>query len=153
MTTKQATAIKEIVDTRGNATAAMRKAGYAEKTIKNPKNLTESKAFKEVMEAQGISDERLANILSEGLDATTKKPHLVDRDDKGRPIYEYVKEDDFLTRHKYLETSLRLKGHERQIAPNTVIIPIYGGLSGRPEDVPLPGYDSDSQNIQAQATH
>jgi len=47
--------------------------------------------------------------LNEGLQATSKKPHLVDRDEKGKPVYEYTDEEDYSVRHKYLETGLKLK--------------------------------------------
>ena len=57
-----------------------------------------------------MPDGLLVKTHKEGLRATTRKPHLIDRDDKGRPIYDYVSEDDFSTRHKYLDTAYKLKG-------------------------------------------
>lgn len=155
MTIKQATAAKYIAE-GDSVSKAMRKAGYKPSAAKNPKLLTESKSFRETLEKLGISDVKLAQRLNEGLDATkpiyknnnaTKKVELVDHS------------PDFAVRHKYVETSLRLKGHDKEVPPTTVIIPIYGGLSARPDDVrdtkevPLSGYDSHPQHIPAQAAN
>lgn len=107
-TIKQKKAFEKIVENRGNVVQSMRDAGYAEKTLKNPKNLTDSDGWKELMD-QHLPDKLLAKVHKEGLQATTKKPHLVDRDDKGRPVYEYIPEDDYSTRHRYLETAYKLK--------------------------------------------
>ena len=46
-TLKQKLAVKEFVENHGVASRAMIKAGYKEKTAKNPKNLTDSEGFKE----------------------------------------------------------------------------------------------------------
>lgn len=155
MTTKQAIAIKEITENHRSVHSAMKRAGYSPNTYSKPKNLTTTKAFREIMEAQGISDERLATIIDEGLGSMVYvKTERVEGVGKNRlKTEEIVTMPDVNARHKYLETSLRLKGHDRAPAPNIAIIPIYGGLSGRPEDVPLPGHDSDPQDLQTQATH
>lgn len=49
-TIRQKTAINKIVEKRGSVSAAMREAGYSAKTAKNPKNLTNSKSFKELLD-------------------------------------------------------------------------------------------------------
>ena len=49
-TIKQKKAIQKIVENHGNVSKAMREVGYEYKTAKNPKNLTESKGYKEVAE-------------------------------------------------------------------------------------------------------
>lgn len=46
---RQRTAIKKLVETRGVVSKAMIAAGYEPKTAKNPKNLTESKAYKQAL--------------------------------------------------------------------------------------------------------
>jgi len=68
-TIKQKKAAEEIVGKRGNITAAMRAAGYSEKTIKNPKNLTESEAWKQLM-AKHLSDDKLSKMHDELLHST-----------------------------------------------------------------------------------
>jgi hypothetical protein len=60
--------------------------------------------------ADAFPEKDLIKVHKEGLAATTLKPHLVDRDDKGRPVYEYMLEDDYAVRHKYLDTAYKLKG-------------------------------------------
>jgi len=47
---KQKKAIKNYIENNGNASKAMRDAGYTEATAKNPSNLTKSKAFLALME-------------------------------------------------------------------------------------------------------
>lgn len=62
---------------------AMRRAGYAENTIKNPKDLTESPAWKELLE-QHLSDKKLVNKHKELLEATKLEsatfPNFVPKD-------------------------------------------------------------------------
>ncbi len=52
----------------------------------------------------------------------------------------------------YKEIMDRLEGRVQQEAPiqNTVIIPIYGGLSGKPDKVEVRGHNSDSKNLPTQ---
>lgn len=49
-TEKQKKAIKNAVENGGNISKAMREAGYSPKTAKNPKKLTESAAWNDLME-------------------------------------------------------------------------------------------------------
>jgi len=107
-TLKQKKAIKNIVENRGNVYKGMIEAGYPHSTAKNPSNLTESKAWLELMD-DNITDEDLIKVHKQGLKAYRKYPQITDRDDKGRPIYEYVQQPDFDARHKYLETAYKLK--------------------------------------------
>lgn len=154
MTTKQAKAAQYIAE-GDSVSKAMQKAGYAKTTSRNPQQLTRSKTFREIMESIGISDKKIAERLNEGLDATTAiKTERVEGVGKNRlKTEELTTRPDYLTRHRYLETSLKLKGHEKAPPQSTIIVPIYGGLSGRPEDVPLPGHNSDTEDIQTKATH
>lgn len=122
-TTKQKKAIKYIVE-GDSASKAMAKAGYAPSVAKNPKVLTDSITFIETMEKLGISDEKLAKVLEEGLEAT-------------KTIVMGSKEDSFVdiqpdhpTRHKFLETGLRLKGHSKEVTNNnTIVLPILSNAS------------------------
>ena len=76
MTTfKQKQAAKKIVGNRGNVTKTMREVGYAEKTIQNPKNLTESKGWKGLMKKY-LSDKSLVEKHKKLLNAT-KLEHMV----------------------------------------------------------------------------
>lgn len=58
-TERQKKAIKKVVERGGNVSKSMREAGYSPKTAKNPKKLTESKAWEELME-QNLPDKDLA---------------------------------------------------------------------------------------------
>lgn len=58
-TLKQKAAIEKVVENHGNVSRAMLEVGYDPTTAKNPKNLTESKAWVELME-QHIPDADLA---------------------------------------------------------------------------------------------
>jgi hypothetical protein len=59
-TEKQKRAIANVVENRGNVSKAMRDAGYTPATAKNPKNLTQSDAWTELME-QVLPDQLLAD--------------------------------------------------------------------------------------------
>src|SRR3990167_5508000 len=108
-TIKQKRAAKKILENPSlPISRVMREVGYKENTAVDPGNLTRSKGWEELME-KNLPDKLLAKVHLEGLKATEKKPHLIDRDDKGRPVYEYIKEDDFSTRHKYLDSAYKLK--------------------------------------------
>lgn len=107
-TIKAKIAFKETLKNGGNIKEAMIKAKYAPTTVKNSENLTNSKGWLQLVEEK-LSDSVLLKVHKEGLKATTKKPHMIDRDDKGRPIYEYTDEVDHPTRHRFLETAYKLK--------------------------------------------
>jgi hypothetical protein len=60
-TQKQRKAIKNVVENGGNVSKAMRDAGYSPKTAKNPKKLTDSKTWKELME-EYLPEKDLAKV-------------------------------------------------------------------------------------------
>lgn len=137
-TARQKKAIAHVV-AGDSVSKAMRKAGYSPSSAKNPKVLTETPAFLQTMERLGISDEKIAQRINEGLDAT----RAVVMGTKSEESFVDI-QPDFMVRHKYVETSLKLKGHAvEKPVNNVIVVPIYGGLSARPEDVSLPRYNSD----------
>lgn len=69
------------------------KSGYTEVTAKEPGRILVGKGFQETIARYGITDEKLATRLGEGLDANKKDAA------------------DHNVRHKYLETALDLKGY------------------------------------------
>ena len=95
-TIKAKKAFKEITENHCSVKSAMLKAGYAKSTASKPKNLTESKCWKELIE-EYLPDNLLAKVHKEGLQAM-----------KG-------KKADHYARHKYLDTAYKLKG---DYAPN-----------------------------------
>ena len=101
-TLKQKLAVKEITEKHISVSKAMLNVGYNKVTALKPQNLTKSKGFKELIKSVGVSDEDLAEILSGGLRANKiiTSPTEPDR--------EYP---DWATRHKFLETGLRMRGY------------------------------------------
>lgn len=69
MTQKQAQAIQNSMENAGNISQAMLKAGYSPATAKNPKELTQSKAWQEVMK-EYLPDAELFQAHKEALKAT-----------------------------------------------------------------------------------
>ena len=103
-TPKQKKAIVKVVENGGNVSKAMRDAGYSPATAKNPQKLTESQAFRIYMEKAGVTDEKLVGVLKDGLEAT--KTIVMGSEDSS-----FVDiQPDHPTRHKYLETAIKIKG-------------------------------------------
>lgn len=74
-----------------SVSSAMLEAGYTPASAKNPKNLTQTKYFIDIMEKHGVTDDKIAKVLDEGLGAVKNG------------------EADYSTRHKYMETALKVK--------------------------------------------
>lgn len=100
-TIKQKIAFERVMENRGNISKSMREAGYSEATAKNPKNLTTSLAWDDMVK-EFLPDDLLIKVQVEGLGATTVKSSFSEPD-------KVVK--DYSVRHKYLETALKIKGH------------------------------------------
>ncbi len=99
-TLKQKKAHKLSVENHGNVSKSMKEAGYTEASAKNPKNLTESKGWAELME-EAFPDDLLTKVHTEGLEATKINSSHTE------PDYAVP---DFAIRHKYLETAYKIKG-------------------------------------------
>lgn len=69
-TLKQKMAVKKIVENRGNVSKAMVEVGYDEDTAKNPKNLTDSKGYKELLD-ELLPDDFILGALRDDIE---KKP-------------------------------------------------------------------------------
>ena len=80
-----------MVENGGKMSPAMRKAEYSIAYSKHPEKLKRTKTWKELVDER-LSDEKLSRVLDEGLEATT---------DKGRA--------DYFARHRYVETSLKVR--------------------------------------------
>ena len=96
-------------DPRRSMGEVMQEVGYSKTYSRVPQTFKNTEVAKKEYKAR-FPEKLLEKIHKEGLKATTKKPHLIDRDDKGRPVYEYVEEVDYSTRHKYLDSAYKLKG-------------------------------------------
>lgn len=100
-TIRQKKAAIEIVENGGVVSTAMIASGYSKNTAKTPSKLTDSDGFKELMIGMGIDDTKLLNVLNDGLNAMKIVTSHTEPD---RDI------PDHPTRHKFLETGLKLRG-------------------------------------------
>ena len=103
-TIKQKKAFERVMENHGNISKSMREAGYSEVTAKNPKNLTKSPVWEEMIN-EYLPDELLLKVQVEGLGATVIKTSFSEPDKEVK---------DFPTRHRYLETALKIKGHLKE---------------------------------------
>ena len=98
-TIKQKKAVRITLENSGIVSKAMLDAGYSPTVAKTPSVLTSSKGWAELMEKH-ISDDKLAKVHDEGLEAT--KIHGTGDD--------FIEIPDFAVRHKYMDTGYKLKG-------------------------------------------
>src|SRR3990167_8610167 len=106
---RQRLAIKKVMDSRGKkpVCTAMVEAGFSPSTAKNPKNLTESKAWKELMEQQ-LPDRFLARKHVALLNK--KETRVVFDNSTGEWIAQPTGEVDTQAVSKGLDMAYKLKG-------------------------------------------
>lgn len=105
-TIRQRKAAENLVAKGSSVAQAMRDAGYSPRTVRDPGKLTRSEAFIQLMEQGGLTDSRLVQVLDDGLGATKAVVMGVKSEESFVDVT-----PDYPTRHKYLETGLRLKGY------------------------------------------
>lgn len=127
-TIKQKKAIEKIVENNGNVSKSMREVGYSKETAKNPKSLTESKGFKELIKKY-LPNKDLLKVHKAGLKAGKK---IFKNNNETGKIEEVGTEPDFAVRHKYLDTGYKLKGsyapEKLDIRENLTIEDVKGKL-------------------------
>lgn len=84
----------------------LKAAGYSDSISEKPAFVTRSQGFIELLEKAGVTDDKLAKVLDEGLTASRA---VVMGKDSGDSFVDI--QPDHAVRHKYLETGLRLKGY------------------------------------------
>lgn len=99
MTAKQKRAALKTLENGGNVSKAMREVGYSASVAKNPQKLTQSKGWEEFLD-EYFPDSKLLEVGKNGLDATKLATSFTEAD-------QFI--PDWPTRHKYLETALKLK--------------------------------------------
>lgn len=114
LTRRERLLFKNLADSPGISIGeAARKAGYAESTVRSTiYTRLQAKAslntgIKEIMDAQGLTDEKLVEKISEGLDAMkvlSEKGGLTETDIP-----------DYSIRAKYLELAAKWKGLEKNL--------------------------------------
>lgn len=102
LTIKQKLLARSIIDNpKQTLKTAMLSVGYTENTARNPSQVVNKQSFVDLMEKNGITDNYLNEKLKEGFEANRQ---IVTRD-------EIIDTPDYNSRHKYLETALKLKNH------------------------------------------
>lgn len=116
-------AIKDLVENGGSVSAAMRRAGYSPKTAKTPKKLTESRAYKELME-EILPDKFLTEKHKELLSVPMKRRTYI----KG----EFESEEtslDVQAISKGLDMAYKIKGHyapeKKEISGNLSLTELF----------------------------
>ena len=107
-TIKQAKAIANIVENGGNVSKGMREAGYSYAMSKNPSRLTQSEYMQQLFKEAGLRDIDGIKLLKDGM-ASTKTVVMGKEEDSFVDI-----QPDYQTRHKYLETFIKIKGWSQQ---------------------------------------
>ena len=77
-TYKQRKALEKIVENHGNISKSMVEVGYDPDTAKNPKNLTQSKGFRQLCDEVGLTDQFILDALTDDIKGKPKnrKPEL-----------------------------------------------------------------------------
>jgi len=115
-TFKERKFVKEYIKNGGNATQSALVA-YNTNPVSARQIGSETLAkldMSSIMERNGLTDDYLVTILSEGLIATKQMGAMVqpgDGKDASSATYDFVDVPDYAVRHKYLDTGLKLKGH------------------------------------------
>lgn len=93
----------------------LKEAGYSDSMSEKPRKIIQSDGFQAILEAAGVTDDILAETLNDGLRAVTfvKTEKVVGVGKSRIKTEDVVLVPDINTRHKYLETGLRLKGYGR----------------------------------------
>lgn len=82
-------------------------AGYSENYADSGR-IKNTISWQELMEQQ-LPDETLLKVHKEGLNAMRREYKIVDRDDRGNPIYDFIEVEDYAVRHRYLDSGYKLK--------------------------------------------
>lgn len=103
-TLKQKIAFKKMVENGGSISKAMIASKYSKATAHTPSKLTSTEGWKELMEKY-LPEKKLLKVADEGLRATSVR---------FTPEGEQIKVADYSTRHKYLETGLKVRGRLKE---------------------------------------
>lgn len=105
----QRDAITKVLKEGKSPSRAMAEVGYSAGTAKNPKNLTRSKAWAELMK-RNLPDSLLAKKHREGLDANRVISANITYGEADEKTNDFIEVPDHATRHKFLDTAYKLKG-------------------------------------------
>lgn len=101
-TKRQLMLARELIENpRQTLKESLTKSEYAKSIVSSPERALAKPSFIELMDRQGMTDEFLNSKLYQGLEATK----VVVYGDS------FIEPPDFIARHKYLDTALRVKRH------------------------------------------
>lgn len=103
-TLKQRITFKKMVENGGSISKAMIAGKYSKATARTPSKLTSTKGWKELLEKY-LPEKKLLKVADEGLRATSVR---------FTPEGELIKVPDYSTRHKYVETGLKVRGRLKE---------------------------------------
>ena len=109
--------VKGLKSVNGNQTLLAKKQGRTPQAVSQQlKQPYVQKTMAELLDKSGVTDPFLSKKIKEGSEATklvyVESGDALDKNGNPTKVEETV--DDFQTRHKYIETALKLKGHLSQ---------------------------------------
>lgn len=144
-TARQKKALAILAENGGKSvSAAMRAAGYSPVTAASPSKLTKSKSWDELVE-EYLPDTLLAPKINEGMDAIRVVSSLNTGKQASAATSDFIEVPDYLVRHKYIETALKIKGKlvdRKDITSGGKPVPILGGITD------VPSNNSDQQTSE-----
>lgn len=100
-TPKQKLAAEKILENAGKPNPkpvgeVLKEVGYSDAIAKNPQDVTNSQGFLAVLDKAGVTEDRISQVMHEGLNATKTTAMGTD--------------PDYAVRHKYMESALKARG-------------------------------------------
>ena len=114
---------KKTTENGGNVTKTMREMKYKQTTINHPSNVTKTKSWAALVKE--LPDEKLMSVLNDGLEANRQIGAMILIKNAKNGRTEQVLKDnegmievaDHQTRHRFLETGLKIKKYLSDDAP------------------------------------
>ncbi len=112
LTYKQRRFVDEFVRNNGNATLAAKAAGYKYPKSRGPENVEKSSvkaAIQQLMDKKGITWGRIADKLSEGLDAKKVVSAIITGKDADSRTDDFIEVPDYATQHKFMDSAIKIR--------------------------------------------
>lgn len=112
LTYKQRRFVDEFIKNNGNATLAAKAAGYKYPHARGPENVEKStikSAIQAVMDKKGITWGRIADKLSEGLDAKKVVSAIITGKDADSRTDDFIEVPDYATQHKFMDSAIKIR--------------------------------------------
>ena len=125
--------VRDLKSVGGNQSELARRQGRTPQAVSNQARQPYMKSvMDQLLDKAGVTNKFIADKIKEGCEA--KKLVYVENGDSedGEKVREY--DDDFSTRHKYIETALKVKGHLRIDIPTSSENHLHLHLESNRED-------------------